>query len=74
MGDINVFLTVAGNGIGIGVPKTDAGIKMCLAFHGKGGCYKDCGRVRGHGALSNSESNRLYKFIDENLAVISRCT
>jgi hypothetical protein len=72
IGKINVFLKAAGNGTAIGVPKTDAGIEMCLAFHAKGGCYKDCGRATGHGALSNSESNRLCKFIDKNLAVISR--
>ncbi len=52
--------------------KTDAGIEMCLAFHVKGGCYKDCGRATGYGSLSESESTRLCKFVDENLAVISQ--
>jgi hypothetical protein len=59
------------NGTALGVPKKDAVVEMCLAFHTKGGCYKDCGRATGQGALKNSESNRLCKFIGKNLAVIA---
>jgi hypothetical protein len=73
IGKINVVLKVAGNGTAIRVPKMDTGIKICLlAFHGKGGCYKDCdSRATGLGALNDRESNRLCKFIDKSLAVIS---
>jgi hypothetical protein len=63
IGKINVFLEAAGNGTALGVPKMDAGAEMRLVFHTKGRCYKDCGRATGHGALRDSESNRLCKFM-----------
>jgi hypothetical protein len=65
-----VFLKAAGNGTAVDVPQTDTGIKMCLAFHTKGGCYKVCGQATGHGTLNAVESEHLGKFIDKNLAVI----
>jgi hypothetical protein len=74
MGKINVFLKAAENGTAVGCPKTDSGVEMCLAFHTKGGCYKDCGRATGDTTLSDGEAERLEKFINKNLALIASRT
>jgi hypothetical protein len=38
MGHIMVFLNITEGS----APKTDLGQEICLAYHPKGGCYKDC--------------------------------
>jgi hypothetical protein len=48
----------------------DVGIEMCIPYHTKDRCCKDCGQAKGHSALKDGEVERLYKFIDENVAVI----
>jgi hypothetical protein len=41
---INNFLKVVGGGQTAIAPLNEQGKEMCLAYHTKGGCYKDCTR------------------------------
>jgi hypothetical protein len=62
-GKIAVFVKVAGES----VPKSDCGREMCIAFHTKGGCYKDCARAIGHSKLNKAENARLQTYVDKGL-------
>jgi hypothetical protein len=70
MGRILVFVKVVGEG----VPKSDDGQEMCIAYHTKGGCYGDCARARGHGKLNTAEAARLTAYVDRGLEKMAAAT
>jgi hypothetical protein len=63
IGRIAVFVKVTGES----VPKSDNGRKMCIAYHTKGGCYKDCAHAIGHSKLNEVEAPRLQTYVKNGL-------
>ena len=59
---VNVYLKKLGHKFG-SIPSDDKGHKVCLAYHIKGGCYKDCARATGHHSLSRTELGALGTFM-----------
>jgi hypothetical protein len=59
---------------GESVPKSDNRQEMCIAYHTKDGCYKDCVHARGHGKLNAAEVAHLTAYVDKELEKMSAPT
>ena len=48
-------------------PRTNGGIDVCLSWHLRGQCVKNCPRVRAHRRLQAQETERMAAFVTAQL-------